>query len=384
VVVAVIWASTVLHQTRTTPAQPTGWANYDYDANQVNRQSLANYLGNPAPSDASMNIPMRQFAVATANFGGIYTNEGSASPYIGTVSTDAARRQVEAGARAVVFDIWPDPAAPATPVVCAMEDYTEAALPDRIWASSWGLGKGVGRYSNWKLLTRNTMPASAIVAAAVNAAFQPSNRQAGDPFFLYLKLHGAMNVAYLNTLAAGLVSAIGGHAMDSVWNKAQNQAKLCSEPVSSFMGKVFVTVIPEVVPGYYPLPGVTKYSDFVSQLLATNMGDVVNAIEQTAGTIYFDPSNLAAVSADTVSQSNCVSGQTTISPSQAGLVLVQPTIGGTSADNDVLFAGTGLQDAIKAGAQMVAVNLFSPNDSDAQMTAFMNPALFGAYSFRLM
>jgi hypothetical protein len=382
-VVAVIWVSTVLHQTRTTPSAPKGWADYDYDANQVNRQSLMAYLGNPSLSDASMNIPMRRFAVATANFGGIFTNEGSASPYIGTVSTEAARLQVEGGARAIVLDIWPDPAAPATPVVCSMEDYTEAALPDRIWVSSWGLGRGVGRYSNWKLLTRNTVPAATIITAAINAAFQSSNRQAGDPFFLTLKLHGAMNAAYLNTLAAAITGAIGGHAMDSVWNKAQNQNKLCSEPISSFMGKVFITVIPEVVPGYFPLPGVTKYSDFVSQLLATNMGDVVNAVEQSAGTIYFDPANLSAVTTDTVSVSNCVPNQTTISPAQAGLVLVQPTIGGTSMDNDVLFAGTSLQSCIQAGAQMVAVNLFSPNDSDNQMTAFMDPKLFGTFSFLL-
>jgi hypothetical protein len=382
-VVSVIWASIVLHHTRSVPTAPKGWANYDYDANQANRQSLLAYLGNPSLSDASMNIPMRRFAVATANFGGIFTNEGSLSPYIGTASPEAARLQVEAGARAIVFDIWPDPSAPATPVVCSMEDYTEAALPDRIWASSWGLGRGVGRYSNWKLLTRNTVPASAAIAAAVNAAFQSSNQQAGDPFFLFLKLHGAMNTTYLNTLAAAINTAIGGHAMDSVWAKAQNQTKLCSEPVSSFMGKVFVTVIPEVVPGYFPLPGVTKYSDFVSQLLATNMGDVVNAVEQSAGTIYFDPANLSAVSTDTVSLANCVTNQTTISPAQAGLVLVQPTIGGTSADNDVLFAGTSLQACLQAGAQMVAVNLFSPNDSENQMTAFVDPKLFGTFSFRL-
>jgi hypothetical protein len=113
------------------------------------------------------------------------------------------------------------------------------------------------------------------------------------------------------------------------------------------------------------------------------MGDVVNAVEQSAGTIYFDPANLSAVSTDTVSLANCVTNQTTISPAQAGLVLVQPTIGGTSADNDVLFAGTSLQACLQAGAQMVAVNLFSPNDSENQMTAFVDPKLFGTFSFRL-
>ena len=155
----------LLVNTTKTPKQPVGWGSVDYDANQINRLSLANYC---STNNIDVSTPMIQFSVATANFGGIFTEDTALlAPWHGTVSREAARLQVEAGARAIVLDIWPDPANPAIPIVAAMLDtYQNTSMA---WWRNHGLDKGVGRYSNWQRLTRNTAPAGEILAAAAEA-----------------------------------------------------------------------------------------------------------------------------------------------------------------------------------------------------------------------
>jgi len=325
---------------------------------------------------------MNQFSVATANFGGIFTeNISTMNPWIGSVSAEAARLQVEAGARALVLDIWPDPADRQTPVVTSMID-TQAWSMQNTWMK-WGLDKGVGRYSNWQHLTRNKKPVGEILTAALTAAFSSSpGPQNTDPFFLILKLHGAMTTEYLNHLGNIVRDAIGGNAMGAEWNNCANQKSICTATVNQFISKVFLLVIPDIQPGYNSLPNINTYAGFTTQFLTTSLGEITNALEQTPNTILFEPSGLTAVSA--TGQANCSnpSGPQQ-SLAQTGFCLVQPSIGGQTTDNSVLFSGqNSYTTCLQSGAQFVAVNLFSPNSSDGPLTTFFDPKYFGLFSFR--
>ena len=367
----------ILSNTTIAPVPSKGWASTDYEAIQNGRKSLSDYI---SANNVDDKTPMNQFHVATASFGGIFTEDIKLlNPWIGSASPDAARLQVEAGARAIVLDIWPDPANNTLPVVCCMTDTTEWGAQS--WWTGRGLDKGVGRYSNWRHLTRNRMPAADIINAALNAAFDGStSKQNTDPFFLILKLHGAMTNDFLNTLGDIVKAAIGEHSMSPEWNRTLNQKQLCTAPVREFMSKCFVMVIPDIQPGYNSLPNINTYAAFIQPFLASRLGEVTNALEQQPNTIFFEPGSLSTIS--TINQPNCTLGGPQLSLAQAGLTIIQPTTGGQSTDNSVLFANTNLQQMVQSGAQFIAVNYFSPNSGDGIITDYLNPANFGIYSFK--
>jgi hypothetical protein len=369
------------------PWRPSGSsAVKDYDAAQGGRDSLVAYMASKGlPVDSTL---MNQFSVATASFGGVFTNEKKwtwkpwNSPWFGSVNPEAARLQVEAGARAMVLDIWPDPADRQSPVVCCMLDTRSWSLQD-MWKKG-GLNKGVGRYSNWMNLTRNKRPVGEILTAAITAAFNKGGtgaRMAEDPFFLILKLHGAMSVAYLNHLGDIVRKAIGGHSMGVEWNKCVNQKSIGTAPVVSFLSKVFLMVIPEIDPGYYSLPNVSSYSAFTPVFLSTRLGEITNSLEQNPNTIFFEPSGITAISAR--DQPNCANPTgPQQSLAQVGFCLVQPSTGGEYTDNAYLYAQNSYTKCLESGAQFVAVNLFSPNTKDGVLDTFFDQKYFGKYSFR--
>jgi len=376
----------LLVNTVVSPAPLKGWTDglgglqWDYDAKQGSRKSLASYIKDNGYDDST---PMNSFAVATANFGGIFTEPiGSLYPYNGTVSTEAARLQVEAGARAVVLDIWPDPRDLRTPVVCTMKD-------NSAWSSWWyntgGLKDGLGAYSNWQQLTRNCLPAAEIMNTLITTAFDGTgtSQQTTDPFFLILRLHGGMTIDYLNTLGKAVTTAIGGHAMGGEWNRFHNQSKICTEPVSSFMSKVFVIVSPDISSNYYILPNINSYPAFISVFSQTALGEATNALESSANSIVVTPENLGSLKAASQNNTACsgVAGQQSLI--QTGFTVVQPSVGDVTTNNDLIFKGNIYSDCVASGAQFVAVNLFSPYSGDSVLKSFLNDT-FGTYSFKLV
>lgn len=351
-----------------TPSISKGWGSHDYDADQNTRMSLQDLI-NTGTSGITIDTPMVQVSVATANYGGIYTEDSGfmgTNPWIGHVSTDVVRLQIEAGARAIIFDIWPDPANPAIPVVCAMKDTNE-------WGSiSWwrgnGLDKGLGQYSNWQLLTRNKVPATDMINMACTTAFSSlaPNVQNDDPFFLILRLHGAMTTDYLNYLGNAVNTAMGTRRMETQWDAMKNQGTLSTATVNQFMKKGFVIVSPDIQSGYNSLPNTNTWQSFVTQYATTTMAEVTNVLESTPGSIFFSLGNLDAIT----------------TASQSGFCVVQPTIGGKVSDNDSQIGLSNFQKARQVGAQFVAVNYFSQKNSDTVMNAVFDAGLFGKYSFK--
>jgi hypothetical protein len=354
---------------RSSPPRLLGWpSGTNYDALITTRKPLADYLSTytPTPADPTR-VPMRYLTVATANYGGIFTEAMSPPfhPFVGTVDPEAARLQVEAGARAMVLDIWPDPENRANPVVCAMIDTTRYPS-QRWWVSSGGLGRGVGRFSNWQLVTRNKVPADRIMNAALRAAFNtPNSPQNGDPFFLILRLHGAMTTDYLNKLGTYVQAAIGPNGMSSEWNRNANANALATEPITTFANKCFVVVCPDIEPNFNSLPGINTFEQFTPVFLNTTLGEATNLLETTQNTVIFTPNNGGSAKALT----------------PKGFCIAQGSVGGTSTDNDKEFAVNSFQQCIQYGIQFVAVNLLSPKDDEGTLQTFFSQKFFKTHSF---
>lgn len=365
--------------TLVTPSLSNGWGTRNYDADQNTRGSIQDLI-NTGTSGITMDTPMVQLSVATANYGGIYTEPSAYNPWIGHVDPEVVRLQIEAGARAVVFDIWPDPANPAIPVVCAMKDANEWGNIG--WWRGHGLDKGVGQYSNWQTLTRNKVPATDMINMACTTAFSSPapNVQTSDPFFLILRLHGAMTTDYLNYLGNAVKTALGTRRMETQWDAIKNQGSLCSAKISEFIQKGFVIVSPDIQPGYNSLPNTNTWDSFVTQYMTTAMAEVTNVLETTPNSVFFGIGNLDAIASAT--KPPCTTGGAAQTPAQAGFCVVQPTIGGKVSDNDSQMGVSNFQKARQVGAQFVAVNYFSQKSSDTVMNTVFDTGLFGKYSFK--
>lgn len=379
--VAILPATITLGSALRTPAPPTGWNDINYDAARTKRAPLTDLLAS-AKLDPTK-TPMIGFKTATANFGGIFTE--NMRPWAGSVDPEAARLQVYGGARAIIFDIWPDPTQPSHAVVCAMTDVTQTTV-QRWWYNN-GLNRGVGRYSNWQMLTRNKQPAQTMISAAVSAAFDASNRQATDPFFVILKLHGAMNLAYLNRLGEQVGAALGGRGMAVQTSNQYNMNEYCAVPVSEFLNKAFVIVIPDIQQGYYSLPAVRTYDKFTAAFKGTTLAQYTNVLETQLNTVFFDPNtSIAALKAEVIPAcggggSGGGSGTSLVAPTEAGFTVLQPSIGGTTTTNNGIMPNASWADLMESGAHFVGVNLFSPNASDPHLEGFFDPQWFGKYSF---
>lgn len=350
--------------------------------------SLDDYLKSKNKSASS--VKMRDLTVATATLGGIQPETIThLNPYLGVVTPDAVRDQVRAGARAIIFDIWPDPADPATPVVAAMQDDSAVGGASAWWLSTGGLNRGTGRYSNWKLITRNTVRAGTMMKAAVDTAFPGSQNsqttsQAADPFFLILILHGAMTTDYLNTLGEDLATALNGKGMAATARPGTLNT-LCAATVDQFQNqKVCVIVCPDIQPGFQSLPNVNTYQQFVNVYATTKMMNYTNILETQPNTVLFSPDSLGALTQDSAQPCDASGAApgSTVPPPQGGFCVVQPSSGRGILSTDKMYSNDGqFLGAVQTGAQFVGANLFDP--TSGFLDKFFSPDLFGTYSFKL-
>jgi len=381
VIYILVWACILINHTITTPDPPLGWYKRDYDADKIGRLSLTEYVKANAAAIPNT-TPMIQFAVATACFGGIFTETRNMyNPWLGNVNPEAARRQVEAGARAILLDVWPDPNTRA-PVVCSMEDSQEWGM----WWRNNGLDKRVGQYSNWKKLTRNTAPIKSIVSAALGAAFE-DGPQKSDPFFLILHLHGAMTKEYLNTLGDIINDILKEQGVNTLATSSYRDDQSSSTPFKTypyteFQHKLTIIVVPDIQPGYNILPNINTYAGFSAVFMPTTLGQMTNVLEKTRKTVMFEPSDKLMVSAP--NPSCATAGQEATPPTlpETGFCIIRPSTGGKSTDNDDFYKkDSSYTDCLLTGAQFVAVNLFSKNDDDTVLQTFFDNKYFGKYSF---
>jgi hypothetical protein len=368
----------VLVNVTVTPALP-GWFQ-TYDANQAQRRSLDTYLSSIGKTPD--NVMITDLQVATANYGGIFTESKQPmipemTPWHGRVSGDAVRLQVEAGARAIIFDIWPNPADFTQPIVASMidQDVTGTTLA---WWKGAGLTENVSRYSNWRRLTRNVEPAAPLIKTAVTTAFN-GGPQSHDPFFLILNLHGRLPPSYLDSFGLALIDAIQGKQLSSgnmvsaTKTAAQN---LCSVPFSSIKDKVFVIVNPDVP------EGMTREA-FNAVFYASKLAEATNLLTTTERPTVFKLTELSTIkSAKNPDCTGSMAVPATLP--QISLCCIQPSIGERFTDNDSQFKKTSFSDCMGTGAQFVGVNLFGGDSTgtDKLLQNWLDKSQFGLYSFK--
>lgn len=325
---------------------------------------------------------MINYQVATAAYGGIFTEQGRTySNYNGYVHPDAVDDQIAAGARALIFDVWPNPANPTQPCVAAMEQNKGW------WITSGGLSNGVsnGGFSNWKTLTRNVWDLASILA---RVAAVPQS----DPLFVILNLHGAMSTAYLNTVGSNILTAFAGRRMSTEYDKNGGAGLLCTAKVSAFQGKIFTIANIVVDSGFQSLPGFTSQGDVnTSALAAATFAESINLLSGSPHTNIFTIPGSSAI------QSTKVPGCSTtvqVPLSQTTLAVIQPTTGTVDTANDTQYTGaTSFISCLGTGAQFVGVNMFDAGnsaDDDTRKKAqgatttlgdFFRPKVFGSTSF---
>jgi len=362
----------------------------DYDAIKGNRRSLRNYLSDTSGSLTPETVKIKDLQISTANYGGIFTDvKGNIAltPWHGTVSSEAARCQVEAGARAIVFDIWPDPSNMTQPIIACMTDTSETHFlrkGENWWAAN-GLPATHGTdstYSSWKCLTRNKGNAAEILKVAVDTAF--TGVQSEDPFFLILNLHGILTPTYLKNLAKAIENAVSGRQLRVSGNQSST---MCETLVSVLLNKVMVIVSPDIPTG-------SDQESINRVLMASDMKNFINVLPTPEAEIVFRPSNIGMIT--TKKYSDCAVPTTKTSLSSTSLCCIQPSIGFVYTDNDNGFKPSTYSRCMATGAQFVAVNVFgsAPNkytgsalgniggDPDSVLSGPWK-ADFGKYSFKL-
>jgi hypothetical protein len=368
----------VLVSVTVTPSIPTWF--HEYDAKQGKRQGLDIFL-NSIGTNAD-NIMVTDLQIATANYGGIFTEFKQPvipemTPWHGRVSGEAVRLQVEAGARAIIFDIWPNPADFTQPVVASMidQDVTGTTLA---WWKKAGLTEYVSRYSNWYKLTRNVEPAGPLIKTAVTAAFN-GGPQVNDPFFLILNLHGKLSPSYLDSFGLSLIDALQGKQLSSgrmVSATKTATQNLCSVPISSLRDKVFVIVNPDV-------PGGMTREAFNTTFYASKLADATNLLTTTERPTVFKLTELSTITS--TKNADCKGSLAVpVSLPIVSLCCIQPSIGERFTDNNNQFKNASFSDCMGTGAQFVGVNLFGGDSTgyDKVVEEWLDVKQFGRYSFK--
>jgi hypothetical protein len=350
-----------------------------YNGSVGSRKSITDYLS--SINKTADTVMVTELQVATANYGGIYTEFKQPglpkmSPWHGIVDPDAVKTQIEAGARAIIFDIWPNPADFTQPVVASMVDQEESNTALAWWKNTGGLKQGITRYSNWNKLTRNVMPAASLISTAVTIAGQ--GRQGNDPFFLILNMHGRMPKSYLDGFGTALITALQGKQLSAAnMVSPTSNINLCTVPISTLMNKVFVIVNPDVP------AGMTREA-FNAMFYTTKLAEATNLLTTTERPTVFKMSEVPVMTM--LQHANCAgSVAVPVSLPAVSLCCIQPSIGETYTDNDSQFRILmGFSESMKTGAQFVGVNVFGgdSNGQDSVVKTWHDPKLFGSYSFK--
>lgn len=268
------------------------------------------------------NLGFTNFYVSTVNASGIFFPAVN-----GVVSTDAVRLAVAGGARAFVFDIWPD--------VEAGGDFGPTV-------------QVVESGSMWRRTTLNALPFVTLLQALVAEALQtPTNPGHQDPLILYLRFRGNPRAATFDKTADALQSVITQYRMDMAFNNCRGAERLFKVPVDQLFSKVIVIS---------NVRGSGRFMDFVN----FSLKDGIN--------LEYPAAQLQTISGDAAAEAK-------------KKILMNPTFVAPLSEDPMAETNDYAVGAAHAlGIQFVAMN-FWRNKKDKNLTSYMNT--FGTYSFAL-
>jgi len=256
-------------------------ASNQYNQANVSRKGLPElYNSLVSQGYKEENLGFTNFYVSTANAAGIFFPAVN-----GVVSVDAARLAVLGGARAFVFDLWPDlsPGAEFGPIIQAVE-------PNGLWRRT----------------TLNALPFVNVLQALVTEALQTStNPGQQDPLILYLRFRGKPRNSTFKYTADALQSLILPYRLDASFNNCRGADRLFKVPINQLISKVIVIS---------NVRGSGKFMEFVNfsvknginleydaAQIQTISGDAATTAQKK---ILMNPTFMAPLSEDKLAESN--------------------------------------------------------------------------------
>jgi len=297
-------------------------AKQGYAQNAQSRVGLADYVktlkANGVPDD---HLVLTNFYVSTANATGLFLPAAD-----GIASSEAARLAVQAGARAFVFDLWPDltPGAEFGPSIQAIESG-----------------------SNWRRISMNALSFASVLKPLVQEALQtPVRPYASDPLFLYLRFRGKPRQSTYTITANTLRALIEPYRLANNYNNRRAQGDIFSTPIDELAQKVII------------FSNVTAEGNILSDYINVGPRDGVR-LEQP-------PGEFRGYNADTV--------KPVVRAIKQNLTWIAPL----SEDEAATANSVNVAENQKIGVHFCAMNLWNRNDA---LNGTLAPTMFGTQSF---
>ena len=196
-----------------------------YGNNEGGRNSMDQTIASLASGTSKDSLLLTNFYIQTANVTGILLPEAKPDTR-SVVNMDAIRFAVLGGARAFVFDLWPD-TEPGNgqhgPILLTMEPG-----------------------SMWRRTSYNSVPFVTALSQLVYVAFQSGYKSSSnDVLIIYLRFRypagrAGPRVDTMDMTARTLQSAIQPYRLDAAFNRCRAQATIPMLPLGAFKQKVIV------------------------------------------------------------------------------------------------------------------------------------------------
>jgi len=294
------------------------------------RKSLQDYLQNKVGDLPADVLSLSNFYVMTANLGGAFSPVNNAA-----FDPKAIQYALLAGARGLIFDIYPDTTKSANMGPILQFRLNDASI------------EPLSPYSMNLLTALNTVKQYGFEDSA-----NPANN---DPLFLFFRFRGNPTINTLNGTANAISMALESYRLSSVYSFTDKNP-LYSTPIDAFKNKMIVL----------------SNQTGILNGQKTRFADYVNNPSQptTPITAISTPGQVRAVG-----DVNTTKLQTDVS--QRNILACAPLPEDTANSESNLWDWKG---AMNAGIQLCGVNLWV---MDAGLNTYLSPDVFGTYSFMI-
>lgn len=300
-----------------------------YDSRRDKRINLQTYLDELKKSGVDENhLCLTNFYISTANATGIFLPGKD-----GVASEDAARVAVTAGARAFVFDIWPDlrPGGNFSPVLQIVESG-----------------------SVWRRISLNSAPFVTVLKTIIHEIFERPGFT-DDVVVLYLRFRGAPKRQTFDGTLTALQTCIEPYRLDASFNNCRGQKGDSNRLFSTFIKNLKKKVI------------------VVSNNLAREHGlnDYINIGPDDGVKIEWSESDALGLNDQTRAKA--------IRDIQQNLAFVAPLSEDPKTDNN----NWRFEESMKIGIQYIAMNFMQPPTKSEYIADYLDVKKFGRSSYLL-
>jgi len=299
-----------------------------YPKQMPNRKSLHDYLQNKVGNLPADVLSLSNFHVMTANLAGAFSPVNSAA-----FDPKAIQYALSAGARGLIFDVWPDTAKSSNMGPILQFRASDTSIES---LSPYSLDLGIAL----QMVQKYGFADSA----------NPANN---DPLFLFFRFRGNPTINTLNGTANAISMALEQYRLSSVYSSTDKNP-LYSTPIDAFQNKMIVLSNQSGI-----LNGQrTRFADYVNN--PTQPTTPVTAISTPGQINALGDVNTTKVQTDTA---------------QRNILTCAPLPEDTANSES---NGWDWKGAMNTGVQLCGINLWA---MDSGLNTYLGPEVFGTYSF---